>query len=269
MSSAESVGPPAAAARPDLSNRSLRRVAIALLAAILLYALARPWLPDAFHRPGSPVLQSLAALGALLLLAPFAFTLGKRTGTAVAPNRLFVGHVLASSLGTFLVLVHALGRFEGPPLIMVACLLLLVASGTYARAFLSTRIAAVVGSKSAPFGPPSPERKARLASLIERKTALLRELDPSASEAVFSVTLRHWLRAPLRSLAYSRLAAREARLLGARASVPGLLAWWRPLHLALAWLFLAGLLVHVVVVTFFAGYVADGREIHWWHLTAW
>ena len=31
---------------------------------------------------------------------------------------------------------------------------------------------------------------------------------------------------------------------------------------------LAGMITHIVVVTFFAGYVADGGEIYWWHVTA-
>ena len=30
-----------------------------------------------------------------------------------------------------------------------------------------------------------------------------------------------------------------------------------------------GLVIHVITVTFFAGYVADGGPITWWHLTAW
>ncbi|MEQ9574695.1 MAG: hypothetical protein RLN77_03860, partial [Rhodospirillales bacterium] len=100
-------------------------------------------------------------------------------------------------------------------------------------------------------------------------TALLPHLAPQASEALFSPTLRHFLTAPLKSLAYARLAREEARLIGARRSVSRLQAWWRPVHMALAWLFLAGLVVHVVLVTLFAGYVADGRDIYWWHLAAW
>ena len=55
----------------------------------------------------------------------------------------------------------------------------------------------------------------------------------------------------------------------ARASVGAAQAWWRPLHLALAATFIVGLLIHVVMVTFFAGYVAEGRPVTWWHLTAW
>jgi hypothetical protein len=30
-----------------------------------------------------------------------------------------------------------------------------------------------------------------------------------------------------------------------------------------------GLVIHVVTVTFFAGYVAGGEPITWWHLRAW
>ena len=48
-----------------------------------------------------------------------------------------------------------------------------------------------------------------------------------------------------------------------------MLVWWRRAHIALAWTFLVGIAVHVVTVTFFAGYVADGGPIHWWHVTAW
>jgi quinol-cytochrome oxidoreductase complex cytochrome b subunit len=46
-------------------------------------------------------------------------------------------------------------------------------------------------------------------------------------------------------------------------------AYWRAVHLALAYTFIAGLVIHVATVTFFAGYVADGGPITWWHLTAW
>jgi len=30
-----------------------------------------------------------------------------------------------------------------------------------------------------------------------------------------------------------------------------------------------GIIAHVITTVFFAGYVADGREIYWWHLTDW
>jgi uncharacterized protein YhhL (DUF1145 family) len=66
-----------------------------------------------------------------------------------------------------------------------------------------------------------------------------------------------------------RLAREESRLLGVRRAVGPAQAWWRPLHMLIAWVFILGVLVHVVTVTFFAGYVADGGPVTWWHLTAW
>jgi len=70
-------------------------------------------------------------------------------------------------------------------------------------------------------------------------------------------------------MAYARLAHRESMLVETRQSLPRSGAYWRPLHLLLAWLFLAGMIIHIIVVTFFAGYTADGGEIYWWHITAW
>jgi hypothetical protein len=204
----------------------------------------------------------------LLLLVPFVFSLGKRAGVSRVPNRLFVAHVGASLLGMVLVGAHALAGHGGPPLAIVASLVLLALTGVYARLRVAGSMAATLGTKTAPFAAPDPALRERLRSLIARKRTVLERLDPAASEAVFSVTLAHWLRAPRLSLAYVRLAREEARLIGARASVGWVQAWWRPLHLALAWFFLAALLLHVVVVTLFAGYAADG-PVYWWHLTDW
>ena len=108
-----------------------------------------------------------------------------------------------------------------------------------------------------------------MAALIADKQRILRDLDPLESEATFSLRPVHWLRHPLRSLRYQRLAGEERSLMGRDASVARTLVWWRRVHMALAWAFLLGIVVHVVTVTFFAGYVADGGPIHWWHVTAW
>jgi hypothetical protein len=77
------------------------------------------------------------------------------------------------------------------------------------------------------------------------------------------------MRSPRLALAYRKLAREESLLLGTRRAVSAQQAWWRPLHMALAWLFVLGVVIHVVTVTFFAGYVADGGAITWWHLRAW
>ena len=115
----------------------------------------------------------------------------------------------------------------------------------------------------------SPMLLHQLRAILMEKQVLLNRLDPAAIEAVFSPTLAHWLGHPLQSLAYVRLAHREAVLIGARGTVDKGLAVWRRIHLAGAALLTAGILIHVVTVTLFAGYVADGGPIHWWHLAAW
>ena len=89
------------------------------------------------------------------------------------------------------------------------------------------------------------------------------------SSTTFSPNLSHWLAKPFKTMAYIRLVRAEETLIGTRQSVGGAQAYWRALHLALAGLFVIGLFIHVITVTFFAGYVADGGEIYWWHLTKW
>ena len=207
-------------------------------------------------------------MGSVLLLIPYLFSLGKRSGASRAPNTLFVWHVGASSVGIFLVMLHAMVSLSGPPLALVFILFALLVSGFIGRVPMAPRMATTFGNKTAPFLASDPQVKSRLKEIIRRKTEVLSELDPGASESLFSVTLGHWLRSPHGSWTYARLAREESRLIGARQSVSRLQAWWRPLHLGLAWMFLAGLLLHIVLVLFFAGYVADGGEIYWWHISA-
>lgn len=254
--------------RPDLTDRGIRHGMAALVVVAVVGVALLAALPADLARPGSPLLQAAAALGALLLLVPFVFAGGKRSGASRVPNRLFVLHVVAGLAGIALVTVHALARPWGPPLLLWGCLLLLLITGVAGRVHLNGAMAATLGTKAAGFAPPDPRVRERLRRIIDAKAALLARLDPGASEALFSVTLAHWLRSPRLSWAYARLAREESRLIGARRSVPFVQAYWRAAHLALAWLFLAGLVAHVVIVMFFAGYAADGG-IYWWHLTDW
>jgi hypothetical protein len=145
----------------------------------------------------------------------------------------------------------------------------LVASGTHARLRTARDMASTLGSKQAAFAPPDPALQKQLRRIIGEKSEILAQLEPEASEATFSVTLRHWLRRPRLASRYASLARREAALIDTRGSVGLAQAWWRPLHLALAALFLLALIIHVVTATFFAGYVAGGREIYWWYLARW
>lgn len=269
MQDAPAPPPATASRRVDLSDRALLRTLGIAAGIVAAYYAAWPWLPPAWHAPGSPVLQSFAILGSLLLLIPLAFTIAKRGGRAASPTHWFAAHVSASILGIVFVAMHAAGRMGRPPFLMLLALLLLALTGAVARMRLSRNMAATLGTKRAPFRAHDPGVQARLRTLIAEKTELLRKLDPAAKEATFSVTLPHIARSPRQSLAYMRLAREESRLLGARGSVGAPQAWWRPLHIVTAALFLAGLVTHVVVVTFFAGYVAEGRAITWWHVSAW
>ena len=255
--------------RPDLPDRILvGLVGAALLAAATWFAV-HPALPEAWRTPGSPQLYSVGVLGALLLLVSMVFVLVKRSGRGDLAPRWFIAHVVCSTLGTVLILVHSAGFVRRPPALLLLALLGLIALGVWARVRLSTNMAATFSTKQRGFAPAAQLDRSALAAVIDRKRALLASLDPAAREATFSPTLGHWMRSPRASLRYARLVNEENTLIGTRASVGAQQAWWRPLHLALAYLFVLGLVIHVITVTFFAGYVADGEPITWWHLTAW
>jgi hypothetical protein len=200
---------------------------------------------------------------------PAAFALAKRSGASSDPRGWFNVHVGCSLAGAVLIAVHSGGFLRRPPALLLAAIAALAAIGIWARVAGAHRMAATFASKTHAFALPDAATRERLRRLIADKVVLLKKIDSKASEATFSVTLPHLLRRPRLSLAYLRLAREESRLLGARGALGAAQAWWRPLHLAIAWLFVLGVLIHVVTVTFFAGYVAGGGPITWWHLTEW
>ncbi len=256
--------------RPDLPDLMLIWiVGAAALAIAAWFALLRRAVPPAWTTPGSPELYLTGVLGASLLLVSMVFVVVKRSGQGSLAPAWFVAHIVCGTLGTVLVLVHSAGYLRRPPALLLLALLGLIVLGVWARVRLSGRMAATFATKERGFAPAGRESRAALAAVIERKRALLASLDPAAQEATFSPALVHWLRSPRGSLRYARLIRHENRLMGTRASVGLEQAWWRPLHLALAYLFVLGLVIHVITVTFFAGYVADGGPITWWHLTSW
>lgn len=255
--------------RADLSDATLLRLITAVAIAIAAWFLIRTGLPEAWRTPGSPALYLAGIAGATLLLVPAAFALAKRSGASRNPIGWFNAHVVCSCAGALLIAIHSGGYLRRAPALLLLALLALAALGIWARVRGSRQMAATFASKAPAFSIPDAATRERLKALLSAKRRLLGELDPDAQESTFSVTLAHWLRAPRLAAAYDRLARKEARLLGTRRTVALSLAWWRPLHLALAWIFVAGVVIHVVTVTFFAGYVADGGPITWWHLTAW
>lgn len=253
--------------RPDLSERQ-----ILLLDGLVFIAAAIILLVPGWPRPGSPGGQLAATLGALLLLMPLLFLIMKRSGLSSVPPAWFVAHVLATLAGSLLILVHvAAGDWMTAPGLVLLLLVFLVLQGSLLRTVLSRGFSLLFARNSLPtgFGAPPGLDKAELQRLIDYKTTLLRHLDPAADEALFSPALRHWLRRPLSSLRYQLLAEREARLVGARAGAGIALGWPRRIHMLIALGFYLGLLAHVVVVLFFAGYAAGGGPVDWWHITAW
>jgi hypothetical protein len=260
---------PPANARNRFSDQSLVAVLSAAVILIIAFFLIRPMLPTAWLAPGSAQLQTCAIIAAILLLVPVGFSLNKRTGAGGAPTRWFIAHVLAATVGMVLAAIHSAARLDGPPALLLLAVGVLAITGVVARVYLSRNMSATFGTKRTAFGAPDKERRAQLHELIERKCAALANLDPVANEATFSITLGHWLRNPIQARAYHQLERAETRLIRARHSVGAGQAWWRPLHVVVGYGLVIGLVVHIVTVTFFAGYVAEGREIYWWHLTAW
>jgi len=255
--------------RPDIPDARLLQLTAAAVIATFAWFLLRGGLPEAWHTPGSPELYLVGIAGVLLLLVPVAFVLAKRGGSGSNPVGWFNAHVACSLAGMVLIAIHSGGFLRRPPALLLLTLLVLAALGIWARVRGSRRMAATFASKAPRFMVPDAATRERLRALISEKRALLAQLDPRASEATFSVNLPHFLRAPRLALAYRRLAREESILLGTRAAVSAQQAWWRPLHMALAWIFVLGVVIHVITVTFFAGYVADGAPITWWHITAW
>lgn len=253
----------------SVSDRVLLRLLVAGGFVVAAFYALRPWLPADWHRPGSPPLQSCAIAAVVLFLVPAFFFVNKRTGAGGASPRWFSAHVGAAILATVLVLIHATARLTFPPVLLLLAITGLIATGAVARVYVSRRMAGTFGTKRRAFGVPDEAKRAELRRLIDKKTALLARLDPGAAEGTFSATARHFLRHPCLAARYRRLQRQENRLMGTRASVGMLQAWWRPVHVGLAYLFVIGVVAHVIVVTFFAGYVADGGSIYWWHLAEW
>ena len=255
--------------RADISDSTLRRLMACAVAAMVAWFAIRHWLPPGWREPGSPELYLTGVAGALLLLVPVAFALVKRSGRSRAPLAWFNAHVLCSCLGAVLIVIHSGGFLRRAPALLLLAILALAALGAWARLYGSRRMAATFASKLPSYALPDAGTRERLRQLIGQKRSLLSALDPAASEGTFSVTLPHLLRRPRLALAYVRLAREEAGLLGTRQAAGPVQAWWRPLHMLIAWSFVLGVLVHVATVTFFAGYVAGGGKITWWHLAAW
>jgi hypothetical protein len=238
--------------RPALGNRLLAiLVAGAVVVLIAYFLFLQPALPTAWRTPGSPELYLTGVAGAALLLVSMGFVLAKRTGRGGSAPAWFVAHVVAATAGAVLVAIHSAGFLRRPPALLFLALIALVVLGVWARTRGASRMAATFASKRTSFAPADPAKRQQFGQIIAAKRTLLARLDPAANEGTFSPTPWHWIRSPGLTRKYAKLVREENRLMGTRASVGLEQAWWRPLHLALAYLFVLGLVVHVITVTFF------------------
>lgn len=259
------------------ASRTIAGVALALLTLTAVYLPGGfDWLPWDL-RPGSPFGQSLGICAALLLIATL-YYLPVRRGDDPRQVKPVVQkwHSLAGTVGAALAVLHSRAALSEWSTLVLLAVLGLLATGLYGRIIAPQRVGAAFGRGAVPYGAAvSPAATAsRIGELLEAKRRLLKVLAPEAREAEFVLRWRHWTRQPRTALRYHRLAAAERRTLArnplsAFASIPATERYWRLCHLALAVLFVVGLLAHVITTVFFAGYVADGREIYWWHLTRW
>ena len=253
--------------RTDLSRKQLIFLLVAVLTGFVI-----AFFIGKHHLPGTALMQGAAAIGSLLLLAPLLFFIMKRSGQTRNPPTWFVAHVISSLIGSIHIVAHSAGgEWLSPPGLLLFALVFLVIQGLLARLYTAPLISHLFAGSASSFNFTQAltiDRQA-LQTIINEKVELLARLDKQADEALFSPNLYHWLHSPVLAWRYTLLAEREARLVGARQRAGLLLGWWRRLHLAIAALFFIGLLLHIGLVLFFAGYVAGDGEIYWWHITAW
>jgi len=257
--------------RPVLGNTALKSLGVAVvLAVVLYYAVLFPELPTAWQRAGSTELYLTGVAGALLLLVSVLFVAVKRGGGGDRAPAFYVAHVVCACAGAVLVAIHGTGSLTRPPALLYLAIIALMIIGIWSRVKLSRQISATFSQKHKNFSVDGPEiDKARLRALIDEKKELLGELDPDANEGTFSLQPSHWRKTPVLSWEYARLVSEESTLMGTRKAVPFLQGYWWFTHRALAYLFVLGVITHILTVTFFAGYVADYGEITWWHLAEW
>ena len=253
--------------RPDLSNSTI----IALLVSCIIITAIILIIPTP-SAPGSSFGQTTATLGAILLLAPAFFSLMKRSGLSASPSTWFVVHVLSTLIGSCLIFAHVRsGDWLTPPGLVLLLLVFLILQGSFLRIVVSRGFSLLFARNSTQqgFGTWQGLNKAAIQTVIDQKIQLLKSIDPDAQEALFSPSLKHWFKHPIRSARYQRLADKEAALVGARQAAGKTLAWSRRLHMLAGALFYLGLITHVVIVLFFAGYAAGGEGITWWYITDW
>ena len=224
-------------------------------------------LPNELSEPGSPLMQSLAIIGTLLLIITFYGVLSKRFGK---PGRIgTVIHIISANLGTILVIVHSGGTILTTPGSLIILLFIIMLLGGVLRIVMPLNFSNTFGTKLRGFTSLEDNTRQELREIISAKEDILAQVEPNAQEGLFSLRLQHWIEAPFLAYQYRTLEKVEEKIIGYRNSVKPIQAYCRRLHQVFSWLLLIGVTVHIITVTFFANYVADGRPIYWWHIKDW
>ncbi len=224
-------------------------------------------LPNELSKPGSPLMQSLAIIGTLLLVITFYGVLSKRFGK---PGRIgTVIHIISANLGTILVIIHAGGTILATPGSLIIVLFLTMLLGGVLRIIMPLNFSNTFGTKLRGFTSLEDNTRQELRDIISAKEDILAQVEPNAQEGLFSLRLQHWIKSPFLAYQYRKLEKVEEKIIGYRNSVKPMQAYCRRLHQVFSWLLLIGVTVHIITVTFFANYVADGRPIYWWHIKDW
>ncbi len=253
--------------RPDLSNALL----VSLLILTVFGVLFTLFFSQAIS-PGSLIGQSSAAIGFMFLLAPFLFSVMKRSALSQSPPSWFIAHVLFALLGSIFIALHVSGgNWLTPPGFVLMCLIFLFFQGVFIRVIVSKRFSLMFARSSMMRGFKSPDQldKIALQNIINKKIDLLKGIDATQTEALFSPALKHWLKHPIKSTQYQLLADNEARMIAYKKEAGLITCWSRRLHMLIAFLFFVGLFSHIIIVLFFAGYAVQGGDIEWWYITAW
>lgn len=259
------------------ANRILAFIALGLIFVCAVYLLGGvKWLPWDL-RPGSPIGQSLGICAGLVLLGTLYYVPVRRSdSTRFAKPAAQTWHSLVGTLGATLAILHSQAVLREWSTLVLLAIIGLLATGLYGRVIAPLRVGSTFGRSAIPYASTvQPNATLNMTNdLIQSKRALLRTITAGTREGEFVLRWHHWTQHPRAALGYYRLTVAERRLL-ARNPLSGSTKisatdrFWRRSHLLLAALFIVGIIAHVVTTVFFAGYVADGREIYWWHITAW
>ncbi len=228
----------------------------------LLHLLSSPW-----HMPGSSVLYIFGVVGSLFLSVSIVFLFLKRAHVSKKPVFWFNCHVVTAIIGSVLVTIHSSGKMGYAPALLLVALLGLTLLGIFARFYISKRNAEIFASKVQIFQTLNRDDKGKVEQIIQRKEELLFSIEPETKEGTFSLSLKHWCKYPIFSIRFYNLVCKENSYIRKKFEHGFLIRFWRSIHISLSIIFFLGLVAHIIVVTFFAGYVSDGTDIYWWYIS--